>query len=74
VHLLVSDGPEGTAWIMPDFTGKDLDLTADRLNAAGLVVLVTSGNGHWNENRVKTALPEPGAMVAQGDTIRLFGR
>jgi eukaryotic-like serine/threonine-protein kinase len=74
VHLLVSDGPERTAWVMPDLTGKDLDLTADRLNAAGFVVLVERGNGLWNENRVKTALPEPGVMVAEGDTIRLFGR
>jgi hypothetical protein len=44
------------------------------LNAAGFVVLVERGNGLWNENRVKTALPEPGVMVAEGDTIRLFGR
>jgi eukaryotic-like serine/threonine-protein kinase len=74
VHLLVSDGPERTALVMPDLTGKDLDLTADRLNAAGFVVLVQRGNGLWDENRVKTALPAAGAMVAEGDTIRLFGR
>ena len=74
VHLLVSDGPERTALVMPDLTGKDLDLTADRLNEAGFVVLVQRGNGLWNDNRIKTAVPEPGAMVAEGDTIRLFGR
>jgi eukaryotic-like serine/threonine-protein kinase len=74
VHLLVSDGPERSAWIMPDLAGKDLDLTADRLNSAGFVVVVQRNNGLFAENRVKDAWPRPGVMVAEGDTIRLFGK
>lgn len=74
VHLLVSDGPEHSAWIMPDLSGKDLDLTADRLNAAGFVVLVERGRGLFSENQVQEATPPPGTMVAEGDTIRLIGR
>jgi serine/threonine-protein kinase len=73
VHLLVSDGPERGVWVMPNLRGKDLDLTADRLNGAGFVTLVDRSQS-WNAELVYTSLPPPGALVAVGDTIRLYGR
>ena len=73
VHLLVSDGPERGMWVMPDLNGRDLDLTADRLNGAGFVAVVDRSE-NWNAERVRTTGPPPGALVAVGDTIRLYGR
>ena len=73
VHLLVSDGPEHGTWIMPDLRGKDLDLTAERLSGAGFTAVV-DGGGLWGSDRIRATLPPPGALVAVGDTIRLYGQ
>jgi len=75
VHLLVSSGPRRPEWVMPDLAGQELQLTADRLNFAGFAAVITREEGRWfGLARVRTTDPGPGAVVAEGDTIRLYGR
>jgi serine/threonine-protein kinase len=75
VHLLVSDGPERAVWVMPDLSGRELQLTADRLGFAGFVAVTEGGGGMWfGPHRIRATDPPAGALVAEGDTIRLFGR
>jgi serine/threonine-protein kinase len=76
VHLLVSDGPERPRWVMPDLAGQELQLTADRLNFAGFTAVIVRDEGRWfgGLGRVRSTDPGPGTVVAEGDTIRLYGR
>jgi serine/threonine-protein kinase len=76
IHLLVSDGPEKPRWILPDLAGRDLDETADRLNAAGFTAIIREEGFGWffGGNRVHRTEPPAGTQVAEGDTVRLFGR
>lgn len=76
VNLLVSDGPARRTWVMPDLAGDELQLTADRLNFAGFVAVVDDEGSPWmlGRHRVRATVPPPGAVVAEGDTIRLVGR
>lgn len=76
VNLLVSDGPARRKWVMPDLAGDELQLTADRLNFAGFVAVVQDEGSPWvlGRRRVRTTQPPPGAVVAEGDTIRILGR
>jgi len=76
VNLLVSDGPARRTWVMPDLAGEEVQLTADRLNFAGFVAVVDESVPSWfpGRRRVRTTIPPPGAVVAEGDTIRILGR
>jgi serine/threonine-protein kinase len=76
VHLLVSSGPKRPEWVMPDLAGQELQLTADRLNFAGFTAVISRDEGRWFGGlaRVRSTDPGPGAVVAEGDTIRLYGR
>jgi beta-lactam-binding protein with PASTA domain len=76
VSLLVSDGPERKRWIMPDLEGRELQLTADKLRFAGFPVVVRESENRWRfgTRRVRATVPPPGAAVAEGDTIWLYGR
>lgn len=75
IDLLVSAGPEKALWVMPDLAGEELQLTADKLNFAGFVAVIEDSDRRWfGLHRVDSTEPPPGALVAEGDTIRLYGR
>ena len=76
VHLLVSSGPRSNNWVMPDLAGEKLQLTADKLKFAGFVPVLENAGSSWllGALRVRYTFPPPGALVAEGDTIRLYGR
>jgi beta-lactam-binding protein with PASTA domain len=76
IHLLVSDGPAKSLWVMPDLTGQELQLAADKLNFAGFVAVIADKESAWMlpRHRIRATLPRPGTRVAEGDTIRLYGR
>lgn len=75
IDLLVSAGPERALWVMPDLAGEELQLTADKLNFAGFVAQIEDSDRMWfGLHRVDSTDPPPGALVAEGDTIRLYGR
>lgn len=76
ISLLVSDGPQKSLWVMPDLTGEEIQLTADKLNFAGFVAVIADEEQAWMlpRHRIRATLPRPGTRVAEGDTIRLYGR
>jgi serine/threonine-protein kinase len=74
VNLLVSDGPEKRLWVMPDLSGKGLQLTADRLNFAGFEAVIMNADRWFRGDRIRATFPQPGTRIAEGDTIRLYGR
>ena len=76
VHLLVSSGPRPNQWVMPDLAGEELQLTVDKLKFAGFVPVLADAGSSWlmGALRVRYTFPPPGALVAEGDTIRLYRR
>jgi serine/threonine-protein kinase len=75
VNLLVSDGPEKGLWVMPDLGGLELQLTADKLSFAGFVAVIEDADQVWfGRHRIRATYPPAGTRVAEGDTIRLYGR
>jgi serine/threonine-protein kinase len=74
IHLLVSDGPEGRAWIMPNLLGQDMRLTAEQLRFAGFQVVIDDDDPYgFRSRRVTGTLPEPGELVRSSATIHLMG-
>jgi beta-lactam-binding protein with PASTA domain len=74
IHLLVSDGPEGRAWIMPDLLGQDMRMTAEKLRFAGFQVVIDDDDPYgFRSRRVTATLPEPGEPVRSSATIHLMG-
>ncbi len=74
IHLLVSDGPEGRTWIMPDLLGQDMRLTAEKLRYAGFQVVIDDDDPYsFRSRRVVATAPEPGEQVRSSATIHLMG-
>ncbi len=74
VHLLVSDGPEGRTWIMPNLLGQDLRLITERLRFAGFQVVIDDDDPYGlRSRRVVATTPEPGMPVRTSATIHLMG-
>lgn len=74
IHLLVSDGPEGRTWIMPNLLGQDMRLTAERLRFAGFQVVIDDDDPYsFRTRRVTATAPEPGEPVRGSATIHLMG-
>jgi serine/threonine-protein kinase len=76
VSLLVSNGPPRAVWVMPDLTGQDPTLVADKLRFAGFPVVVEGGDQpfRYAPQRIRGTYPPPGHPVAEGDTIRIYSR
>lgn len=73
VHLLVSAGGMGHAWMMPDLKQMDAGEVERRLTEAGFAVEVESRGGVGRgRHRIVDHLPAPGARVRPGDRIVLY--
>lgn len=74
VHLLVSDGPQAETWIMPDLTGREFRLTADKLRFAGFDVRLVESEGGvgFGPELVRATDPPPGAEISRGAVITLY--
>ncbi len=74
IHLLVSDGPEGRYWIMPDLRNQDLRLTAERLRGAGFTVVIDDEDPfEIRPRRVEATIPRPGDPMRGTGTVHLIG-
>jgi len=76
VSLLVSNGPERSVWVMPDLSGQDPDLVADKLRFAGFQVVKEGGEQpfRYAPERIRGTYPPPGQTLAEGDTIWIYVR
>jgi beta-lactam-binding protein with PASTA domain len=73
VDLLLSDGPESEAYLLPDFSGGDPDPIARALRREGYVVEVIYPAGRFSPSRrVGGQIPPPGQRVVSGDKIKLI--
>jgi serine/threonine-protein kinase len=73
IDLLVSDGPPPTAFVMPDFRGRDADIVMTTLQNAGLEVgaVMTRPDRTSRRGIVVDQTPAPGGRVLAGQAVDL---